>query len=195
MSPWCFDKKTGSMVGDFHPERAAGRIPAKRTIALGGLMLLLAVSTTWLFLRGERIGEFHQSVMQGRLLAEILAQAADPDFTGDAPARFLRVLECATRNGQVPAGAMLDMDGRIITHTDLARAGGRIDSGEIQGIGARPGSEEMKIALFGKVAGRVFLHPLYSERGKSGRWLSSSPIRPAAASMRRTSASCFRRSS
>ena len=168
MSPWCFDKKTGSAVGGFLPESAAGRVPAKRIIALGAVMIFLAVSTTWLLLRGERIGEIHQSSMQGRLLAEILAQAADPDFMGDEPARFLQVLECATRNGQVPAGALLDVDGRIITHTDLPRAGGKIDNVEIQGIGARPGSEEMKIALFGKTAGRVLLHPLYSESGTSG---------------------------
>jgi signal transduction histidine kinase len=132
-----------------------------------GALLVLALGTTGLLQRREAAESESRFVARGRALAEMIAQAAGSETTFADPARLLRILESATRQFGQGAGAILDADGRILAHTDIARigspAGLPIDLGNGQ-----TAPDDLRQALFGARAGAVFLHPLLDANGTAG---------------------------
>ncbi|MBN1826688.1 MAG: PAS domain-containing protein [Candidatus Eisenbacteria bacterium] len=134
----------------------------------GAALLILAVGTTWLLQRGESMEESKRLTSKSHSLAQLLAQAAGPDYSAGDSARLLRVLECATRGGDLRAAAIVDDTGLIVAHTDVSLAGSSLGTPlPIGPIGERE-SALLSMELFGESGGRVILHPLLGAEGVEG---------------------------
>ncbi len=143
--------------------------PAHRRVLLQiGVLLLLALATTWLLQRGRAIDEAAQLSARGRSLAELVAQAVGPQVSFEDSPRLLRILECAAREGHITAGAVLDSSGNVLAHTDVARTGMRILLPPL--AASDPGTHlaGQVPMLFGQANGKVLLQPLVSPHGPAG---------------------------
>lgn len=132
-----------------------------------GTLLLLVVGTVWLLRRGEMINEATHQAGRGRSLTELVALAVGSDISFEDSSRFLRILECTARDGDLRAGAVLDSCGTVVAHTDVARTGLQLPQASLGNIRAIANSTLMPL-LFGVTAGRVFLHPLIGAGGPVG---------------------------
>ncbi|MFH1277611.1 MAG: ATP-binding protein [Candidatus Eisenbacteria bacterium] len=142
-------------------------LPRKWMLLQGGALLALALATAGLIQRGESLKAEREATARGRSLAELLAQAAGPNVTFDDSSRLLRILEGATRVGDLASAAVLDGEGRIVAHTDVAMIGRATG---LSTLGVNPSDEDPKAAreIFGGHSGRVLLHPLIGSEGFHG---------------------------
>ncbi len=145
------------------------RVLSPKLIALQLLALVvLAVATVGLLQRGERLKEEARRDVRDRALVELVGLAIGADVSFEDGARFLRILERTARDGRVLGGAVLDNDGQIVAHTDVALIGARPDLPAATDL-----SEEEKTAafsrnLFAGRSGRVVVHPLLGSSGRVG---------------------------
>ncbi|MFH1841905.1 MAG: ATP-binding protein [bacterium] len=131
-------------------------------------MLLLALGSAWLLHRGELITQNKQMTSHGRSLAELVAHGVNESMSFQESARQLRILECATRGGQLEAAAIIDSLGTVLTHTDLNRAGNRLDIWPIPYPVPEADTVELGRQLFGTDVGQVLLHPIIRATGTIG---------------------------
>jgi len=103
-------------------------LPLRWILLQGAALLLLAAGTTWLLQRGENLEETKRLTSKSHSLAQLLAQAAGPDYSAGDSERLLRVLECATRGGDLRAAAIVNDGGTIVAHTDVSRIGSTLGS-------------------------------------------------------------------
>jgi signal transduction histidine kinase len=146
----------------------ASNVPVRRALVLTGALLLLALCTTWLLERRASTAADTRFTARGRALAEIVAQAAGADSTFADPSRLLRILESATRQGGLIAGAIVNDAGAIVAHTDMARAGEHVALLPIDFSGAEQPPSDVQRELFGNVPGAIILYPLLDANGSAG---------------------------
>ena len=146
----------------------AASLPLRWILLQGAALLLLAAGTTWLLQRGENIEESQRLTSKSHSLAQLLAQAAGPDYSAGDSERLLRVLECATRGGDLRAAAIVDDGGTILAHTDVSRIGSSLGAPLPPGPIPEEESALLSVDLFGGNEGSVVLHPLLGSGGIRG---------------------------
>lgn len=148
-------------------ERPSFRLSRTALLLQGGVLLLLALATAALLQRGESLKSAREEAARGRSLAELVAQAAGPDVTLRDSSRLLRVLEGASRVGELRSAAVLDRRGRVVAHTDVAMTG-RFTG--LTTVGPGPLGENRNGAreVFGDHSGPVLFHPLIGSEGSRG---------------------------
>jgi len=155
--------------------------PLRSAILVLAVLLLLALGTSWLLQRGDSRDAATERAARGRAMAELVAQAVGPQVDFENSARFQRILECAARDADLTAAAVIDADGAVVAHTDVSRTGLRVDLPDpsiedgTADAAPWPGLAPM---LFGSLKGQVVLHPLVSAQGRAGTVALLMPIRP-----------------
>ncbi len=140
----------------------------KWALTQGAVLLLLAAVTAWFLQRGETIEQGHQATIQGRSLAELVAQAVGPQLELEESSRLLKILETAARDGDLQAAVLVTMSGTIVAHTDISRTGSQLDRMlPVVGVYQIP-APELPDMLFGSMQGTVVLHPVIGAEGMVG---------------------------
>lgn len=160
--------------------RGASGLPAKWAVLQGVALLVLALAVSALLHRGESIRAGREAVAQGRSMAELIGQAAGDDVSLRASSRLIRLLECATRGGELEAAAILDGSGRVIAHTDVSMTGREVGL-RPEDLGATGESAETARVVFGASAGRIVTHPLVGTDGIIGTVAIQLPHSPGPA--------------
>jgi len=141
------------------------RRPRAWVLLQGGILVALAVTASGLLYRADTLERGNELSRRARSLAELVAHSAGPDVPADAPSRAQTALSTAARGGIISAGAVLDADGTIVAHTDVAR------------IGERSGAETE--SLFPGTRGIRREHPLGDPSDPAGRVVVLVPQVPA----------------
>ena len=145
----------------FRPER----VPIRTALLAAGVLVGLAVGTTWLLQRGaDREARVHATA-RARAQAELVARATDGETGLSESARLMRILECTTRDGAVAAGVILDSTGRVLAHTDVGLLGMQVAAPFAEG--GTPGPDVFA-PLFKSRASDLILEPLIGESGPEG---------------------------
>jgi two-component system sensor histidine kinase VicK len=144
----------------------AACLPVRPLLVQVLLLLVLASGTTWLLQREALRDATVQATARAQAQTELIAQAiGDQALPGDGP-RMTRILECAVREGNLRAAAIVDSSGRIVAHTDLTRVGRRLPA-ELLGPVAQTTAAQTE--LFGAQDGEIFERPLLGPHGPRGR--------------------------
>ena len=134
----------------------------------GGVLLILALGSGWLLLRGDSIEQRKLVLSRGRSLVELVAHGASGSLDLQDPSRLLRLLECATRDGGIEAAAVIDGAGTVRAHTDLNRQGSDIAAWSSAQDGTDGENGALRSQLFGAQDGLLLLHPILGEKGEMG---------------------------
>ncbi len=121
---------------------------------------------TWLLERSEGARKSTEHAGRVRLMAELAARAAGSDISFQNSSHLLRILEGAVRDASLEAGAVIDLDGRIVAHTDLSRIGTRTSIDPAVFPDARP--DPAMAALFSGDGLQLIRHPLLGGDGPVG---------------------------
>lgn len=144
------------------------RFPLGTALLAAGALIALAVGTTWLLQRGAAREARARAIASARSQAELVAQAAaDATRSGDAT-RLMRILECATRDGGIAGGAILDSTGLIVAHTDVALLGSQVALPLDGYRGSHLASAGAIAGLFEDPSGEIVLQPLLGPQGPLG---------------------------
>ena len=167
-------------IDERHPdsdERRRGfhsiRRPSNWIIISGAMLILLALGSAVLLQREDAIEESREQIHRSRSLAGVLSLALGSDITGQELSRVDRILEYATRNREIKAGAVMDNSGTIIAHTDLSMRGQSIQA-ELNKLSPslsmlpESDSPDLAAALFKSMDGRLLLHPMVGAEGMKG---------------------------
>jgi two-component system, OmpR family, phosphate regulon sensor histidine kinase PhoR len=161
----------------------ASNFPMRTALLMWSALLVLALGTSWLLQRGDSLGDAARQTARGRSLAELVAQAVGSDVTFEDSSRFLRILECAGRDENLLAGAVIDRTGAVVAHTDVSRTGMRVDL-PVPSLEDAPAVNTQATGLvpelFGATRGQIYLYPLIGPDGPVGTVaLLLAPARPA----------------
>ncbi|MCK4411944.1 MAG: hypothetical protein KAY32_00235 [Candidatus Eisenbacteria sp.] len=141
-------------------------LPVKNLLLQISVLLLLATVTTWLLQREAHREACARATARAQAQTELIAQAVGNEaLPADAP-RLIRILECAVREGDLAAGAVIDSAGRIIAHTDVACVGRRLSP---EALAPTAESAEVQAGLFGPDPGSMIARPLIGPHGPRGR--------------------------
>jgi signal transduction histidine kinase len=144
------------------------RFPLGTALLAAGALIALAVGTTWLLQRGAVREARARAIASARSQAELVAQAAaDAARFGDST-RLMRILECATRDGGIAGGAILDSTGLIVAHTDVALLGSQVALPLDGYRGPHLASGGAIAGLFEDPSGEIVLQPLLGPQGPLG---------------------------
>jgi signal transduction histidine kinase len=155
-------------------------LPLRSAILVLAVLLLLALGTSWLLQRGDSHDAATDRAARGRAMAELVAQAVGPQVDFENSARFQRILECAARDADLTAAAVLDGDGAVVAHTDVSRTGLRVELPDPSTENADAATAHwpgLAPALFGPLQGQLVLHPLVSAEGRAGTVALLLPIK------------------
>lgn len=156
-----------------HPAGGTARItavPLRSAILVLSVLLLLALGTSWLLQRGDSRDAATERAARGRAMAELVAQAVGPQVDFENSARFQRILECAARDQNLVAAAVIDGSGAVVAHTDVSRTGWTVDLPDpsLEDETAAASWPGLAPRLFGSLPGQLVLHPLVGPQGRAG---------------------------
>lgn len=112
-------------------------------------------------------------------MAELVAKAAGSDLSFQNSSHLLRILEGAVRDGSLAAGAVIDLEGRVVAHTDLSRIGTQSSVDPLEF--AEDGQSPAVAGLFAGDGGRIIRHPLIGQEGPVGVVVLAASPQPGAA--------------
>ncbi len=152
----------------------SSKLPSRWAFLSGAMLLMLAFGSALLLQRKDAIVEGREQVHRSRSLAGVISLALGQDLSYQDLSRVNLILEYATRNREILAGAVLDNSGIVIAHTDLSQRNRSIEDGRLgltsPPLSMEPGSysSDLVAALFGSTKGRLLLHPMVDAEGMKG---------------------------